>query len=1079
MEKRVRRHWLSRLRIRLLVLVLLAVVPAAGVILYAGWEGRDQATLRAQADLQRQARLAASQGGPLLEGARELLHALVVLPPVQQGDAQACSALFNTLLAQYPQYANLGVSRANGDVFCSALALPGPVSLADRGYFRRARADRTFAVGRYQVGRITGRPGLNFGLPVVAPAGTVAGVAFAALDLAWLNALVARLELPPGTTLTILDRQGVLLARGEGAGAATDLDGTPSLVAFAPLGAPAAPRGVFVSIGVPQALVVAAANRLLRRSLIWLGVVAVLALAVAWTGGDLFLLRQIQALLAAARRLAAGDLRARSGLPAGPGELYQLARAFDEMAAALEDRITAHERSETRLRRANRALRVLSECNQHLVQDTTEAALLEAVCRILVETGGYRMAWVGVAEPDEGKRVRPVAHRGDVEGYLEAVTISWADTDLGRGPTGTAIRTGAPSVAREILTDPRLTPWRAEATRRGYGSVIALPIGVEGARWGALTVYATEPDAFDAAEVQLLVELADDLAYGIQALRTKAAHGRALADIESLARFPGEDPNPVLRIREDGALLYANEPSGPLLRLWGTAPGRPVPAEWGARIRRALETGADGATDLACEGRIFSIDLAPFPEARYVNLYGRDVTDRRQAEESLQLRTRQLEAVLQATRSVMSGLALEPVLEKIVLEAARVSHCENVKLLLVDKESQLLRIGVLRGMTLADGFPMPIGTGLSGHVAKTGEILYVPDTGSGQGGVLAAQDRQPGMRTYLGLPIKARGEVLGVLAFNTVEPREYRPEELAYLTAFADQAAVAIENAHLYAEVQRRAAELEERVQDRTHALEAANQQLQDASRRKSEFLANMSHELRTPLNAIIGFSELLLDQGGGPLTERQARYTGHVYSSGKHLIQLVGDLLDLSKVEAGRFTFQPESLSVANTLEEILVIARGLAAKKRQVLTATIAPDLSPLVADPVRFKQVLFNLLSNAVKFTPAGGQITLTARRVEWSNGQEVDSSRPIDAARDWLEVAVRDTGVGIRAEDLPKLFQEFTQLETTRAQAQEGTGLGLALTRRLVELHGGRIWAASPGEGQGSTFTVVLPMGAPPA
>jgi signal transduction histidine kinase len=321
------------------------------------------------------------------------------------------------------------------------------------------------------------------------------------------------------------------------------------------------------------------------------------------------------------------------------------------------------------------------------------------------------------------------------------------------------------------------------------------------------------------------------------------------------------------------------------------------------------------------------------------------------------------------------------------------------------------------------------------------------------------------------------------------ERRTFSEEEIHLLSAFADQAAIAIENARLYQEIRDHAATLEQRIQERTHELEAANQQLQDASRHKSEFLANMSHEIRMPLNSIIGFAELLREQGVGPLNEKQARYITHVANGGKHLLQLIGDILDLSKVEAGKFVLQSEPLPVAQTLEDILVIARGLANKKAQEIQVEIAPDLSSLTADLVRFKQILFNLLSNAVKFTPEKGTITLRAyqkaearRQKAEGSGQTSGELPPLPTAECPLPTAdcllpslvieVTDTGVGIRPEDLPKLFQEFVQLETTQAQRNEGSGLGLTLTKCLVELHGGRIWAESEGEGRGSTFTVLL-------
>lgn len=240
-------------------------------------------------------------------------------------------------------------------------------------------------------------------------------------------------------------------------------------------------------------------------------------------------------------------------------------------------------------------------------------------------------------------------------------------------------------------------------------------------------------------------------------------------------------------------------------------------------------------------------------------------------------------------------------------------------------------------------------------------------------------------------------------------------------------------------------------------------QRFEDLSRAKSAFIASMSHELRSPLNAILGFADLLLQQGADSLSEKQARHLGHIRKAGQHLLQLISDILDLAKVEAGKIELRLEALPVSATLEDILAIARGQANKKAQSLRMEIAPDLPLLWADPVRFKQICFNLLSNAVKFTPEHGTVTLTAGRA------------PTNPAL--LEIRVTDTGAGIRAGDLPRLFTEFTQLDTTHDQHREGTGLGLALTKQLVELHGGRIWAESEGEGRGSAFTFILPLAGP--
>jgi len=333
------------------------------------------------------------------------------------------------------------------------------------------------------------------------------------------------------------------------------------------------------------------------------------------------------------------------------------------------------------------------------------------------------------------------------------------------------------------------------------------------------------------------------------------------------------------------------------------------------------------------------------------------------------------------------------------------------------------------------------------------------------------------------VPLLYCERLLGVLMLNDQgAPRRFSAQDQDLLTLFADHAAIAIENARLYDDVKRRAAELEGRVRERTAELDAARRAAEAGSLHKSAFLANMSHELRTPLNSILGFAQLLQEQTKELFSTKQTRFLTNIYTSGQHLLTLINDILDLSKVEAGKIILERVPLGVAEILEDLLVITRGLAYKKGQTVQVEIAPDLPTLTADPVRFKQIFFNLVSNAVKFTPAGGTITVRACTVpteeQRSRGAgEPGASQPPSpsAPLQFLELAVADTGAGIRAADLPKLFQEFTQLETTAAQAHEGTGLGLALTKRLVELHGGTVTAASPGEGQGSTFTVRLPVG----
>ena len=371
--------WLSlaSLRTRLLLLVFLAAIPALGLTLYTNLEERQLRKALVQEHAMRLSRLVSGGYERLIEGSQQLLVSLARLPAVRDLNRAACNALFADLLLRHSSYANLGVIDADGNVFCSALPITDQVYLGDRVYFRRAFETRDFAIGEYQVGRITRKATVNFGYPVLDDAGHVRAVVFAALDLAWLNELARQAGLPPGTMLTVIDRKGTILSRypdegrwvgqlmpeplvlnailtqqGNGTTDAPGTDGIPRLFSFAPFGGAAQSADAYVSVGIPAAVAFAGVNQILARNIATLGLVAALALAAAWVGGNLFIVRQIQTLVGATKRVAAGELGVRTGLPQGQGELSQLAGAFDQMAESLE---LAHERSllEEDLRRKN------------------------------------------------------------------------------------------------------------------------------------------------------------------------------------------------------------------------------------------------------------------------------------------------------------------------------------------------------------------------------------------------------------------------------------------------------------------------------------------------------------------------------------------------------------------------------------------------------------------------------------------------------------------------------------------------------------------------------------------------------
>ena len=421
----------------------------------------------------------------------------------------------------------------------------------------------------------------------------------------------------------------------------------------------------------------------------------------------------------------------------------------------------------------------------------------------------------------------------------------------------------------------------------------------------------------------------------------------------------------------------------------------------------------------------------------------------RTLERKVEVRTRELarsveelKALGEVSQAVSSTLDLQTVLATIVAHAAVLSGTEAGAIYEFDETTEEFKLRATHGMSeeliqAVREAPIKLGETVVGRAGLTREAVQVPDIREEPTYLLRETMERAGFRALLVVPLLREEKIIGALEVRRREPGQFQKETVDLLQNFATQSALAIQNAHLFREI------------------EEKGRQLEIASKHKSEFLANMSHELRTPLNAILGYAELILDKIYGDVPEKIQDVLERLEKNGRHLLGLINDVLDLSKIEAGQLTLSVNEYSMKEVVQTVFTSVESLAAEKNLELKITIPPDLPSGKGDEQRITQVLLNLLGNAIKFTEAG-EVRVEAKA---SNGTFL--------------VSVSDTGPGLSEADQKKIFEEFRQADSSSTRKKGGTGLGLSIAKRIIEMHGGRIWVES-NLGKGSTFRFTLPV-----
>jgi PAS domain S-box-containing protein len=704
------------------------------------------------------------------------------------------------------------------------------------------------------------------------------------------------------------------------------------------------------------------------------------------------------------------------------------------LAVCIARDMSNYKRAEDELRQKNRALASLSACNKLLMHATDEAELLNEICRICVEIGGYRMAWVGQAEQDSQKTVRPIAQNGFEADYLKTANITWADDERGRGPTGTAIRTRQPCVAQHIAEDPTLVPWRAAALQRGYAASIALPLIANNEVLGALTIYSAEAGAFNGEETKLLEELAADLAYGIESLRIRLAHTQA----EEALRESEERYHLISTVASDYMFSTRLAADGKLILNWVAGAFETITGytfeEYIARggWRAALHPGDLAVDDRDLEklhsnqpvitelrtidksGQTVWVRVSAHPvwnteRNELAGIYGSviDITERKRAEEIIKASEKRLSLIFDTVSDVIYLLSIE---------SGDCFRFESIN-------SAFLNVTGLKREQV-------VGKRIEEVLPEVAHALVI--------GKYKQAIRENKTVRWEEVSEYPTGKLYGEVAVTPY----WNPAGVC--THLVGSVHDITEIRHAEEEIRKLNRELEQRVAERTAQLQAANKELES-------FSYSVSHDLRAPLRAINGFAAIISRRHRASLNEEGRHYLDNIVQASDRMGHLIDDLLTYSRV--GRTGVRHEPVPMDEALASLV---NDLETRLQQIgATLQVEGRLPTVLGDKTLIYRIFSNLVENAITYRKT--DVPLRIKIAAQSDGKTAT-------------LRVVDNGIGILPEYYEKIFNIFQRLHSD--DEYPGTGIGLATVKKSAELLGGSVWVEST-FGEGSTFFVKLP------